>query len=140
MRHIIISVDPGRCKFGIAVMSVGGLEGTRVYERYIVKAENITQLLIELRCKWLTDVLVTGNQTGRGSLVTLGMELGFNVKQVNEHMSTQLARMRYLNEHPPRGLARLVPRGLRWPSEAFDDYAAVIIGERYHESLGDSSK
>ena len=36
-----------------------------------------------------------------------------------------------MDEHRPKGIARLIPKGMRTPPEPIDDYAAVILAERY---------
>jgi hypothetical protein len=50
---------------------------------------------------------------------------------VDEHLSSVEARSRYLDDHKPRGIARLIPKGMRTPPEPIDDYAAVVLAERY---------
>jgi hypothetical protein len=50
---------------------------------------------------------------------------------VDEAFTSQRARARFHLENPPRGLARLVPPGLRTPPRAFDDYVAVLLAEDY---------
>jgi hypothetical protein len=50
---------------------------------------------------------------------------------VEERHSTERARARYYQDHPPHGWQRLLPAGLRVPSEPYDDYAAVVMAEDY---------
>ncbi|HXW77789.1 MAG TPA: hypothetical protein VEJ20_10290 [Candidatus Eremiobacteraceae bacterium] len=50
---------------------------------------------------------------------------------VDETNTTYAARARYYEDHPPRGFARLIPRGLLVPSEPLDGYAALLIAERF---------
>jgi hypothetical protein len=54
---------------------------------------------------------------------------------VDESYTSEAARRRYVAENPPRGLERLLPSSLRTPSVPYDDYVAVILGERFWESL-----
>ncbi|MDP7423155.1 MAG: resolvase, partial [bacterium] len=56
------------------------------------------------------------------------------VRLVDERESTLEGRRRYFQEHPPRGLWRLVPLSLRYPPEPFDDLVAVILAERFFSS------
>jgi len=53
------------------------------------------------------------------------------VELVDERETTLLARARYFADHPPRGWRRLVPRGMLLPPRPIDDYAALLIAERY---------
>jgi RNase H-fold protein (predicted Holliday junction resolvase) len=54
---------------------------------------------------------------------------------INERYSTLEARDRYWQMFPPRGLTRLLPRGLRTPPRAIDDIVAILLIERYLEQL-----
>ena len=53
------------------------------------------------------------------------------VTLVYERNTSLEARLRYYEDHPPKGLWRLVPRGLLVPKEPLDGYAALLIIERY---------
>lgn len=55
---------------------------------------------------------------------------------VDERNTSLLARQRYYDDHPPRGLLRLVPRGLLVPKAPLDGYAALLIVERYLAGRG----
>ena len=55
------------------------------------------------------------------------------VQQVDEYGTTLRARQRYWELWPPRGLQRLLPRGLLIPPEELDAIAARCDGE---DSLG----
>lgn len=50
---------------------------------------------------------------------------------VDERNTSLEARRLYYEDHPPRGLWRLVPRGLLVPKEPLDGYAALLIIQRY---------
>ena len=57
------------------------------------------------------------------------------VTVVDERHTTLEARRMYYEDHPPRGLWRLLPRGLLVPSEPLDGYAALLIVQRYLAAL-----
>ena len=59
---------------------------------------------------------------------------------VDERNTSLEARRRYYEDHPPRGLLRLIPRGLLVPKAQLDGYAALLIIERYLSSLLDKPK
>ena len=59
--------------------------------------------------------------------------LGLPYTLVDEYETTLRARARYFADHPPRGWKRLVPRGMLLPERPVDDYAALLIAERYLE-------
>jgi RNase H-fold protein (predicted Holliday junction resolvase) len=104
---IVLAIDPGRRKCGIAVCGPGG-----VVARRIVPLEDVAAVARE----W-----VAARLSG----------LGPPVVAVEEQGTTLAARRRYFDDHPPRGWRRLVPRSLLLPPEAYDDYAAVLLAEAY---------
>jgi len=62
------------------------------------------------------------------------------ISLVDERNTSLEARRRYYEDHPPRGLMRLIPRGLLVPKEQLDGYAALLIIERYLSSRTDKTK
>ena len=81
--------------------------------------------------------LVVGGGTGSRTVVeTLARAFpSVEMVVVDETGTTLEARGRYLEEHPPRGWERLLPRGLRVPKVPIDDYVAQILVERHLASL-----
>jgi RNase H-fold protein (predicted Holliday junction resolvase) len=57
--------------------------------------------------------------------------LGLPVELVDERETSLLARARFFRDHPPRGWRRIVPRGMLLPDRPIDDYAALLIAERF---------
>ena len=74
----------------------------------------------------------TGSREVTGELRTA---LGREPRVVDERHTTERARLRYYQDHPPRGLWRLVPLGLQVPPVPYDDYAAVVMAEDYLAGL-----
>ena len=54
-----------------------------------------------------------------------------SIIQVNERYSTLEARDRYWQIYPPKGLTRLIPKGMRTPPRPIDDIVAIVLIERY---------
>lgn len=132
MEEIVIAVDPGREKCGVAVVG----RRTGLVEKSVVPAGQMAAVVAALAEKYAAAVAVLGDRTGhKGAMTALaalrpgGREI--SVSLVDEHRSTDEARARYWRDHPPRGLARLIPVTLRVPPVPVDDYVAVIIAERY---------
>lgn len=130
MDEIVLAVDPGRYKAGMAVVSK--VHGTLL--RCIVSADDCASRGRELAAAHGVHRIVVGDRTGsREAVRTLALSSGLEVITVDEHRSSMEARQRYLREHRGRGLYRFVPMGLRTPGEPFDDYVAEILAARYFE-------
>jgi len=54
-----------------------------------------------------------------------------NIALVPEAFTTLIARALYAKDHPPRGLQRLVPAGMRVPPRPVDDYAALALARAF---------
>ncbi len=124
-RRVVLAIDPGRDKCGVAVADPDG-----VRDRAVI----IPQALPDLVRAWqqrygITDIVI-GNRTASHDLAQmLRGVVAVPLKAVDEAGTTLRARARYFDEHPPKGWRRLVPRGLLTPPEPYDDYAAVLLAE-----------
>ncbi len=123
---IVLAIDPGRRKCGIAVCGPGG-----VVARRIVPLEDVAAVAREWAAAHRVERVLLGNRTGAREVAARLSGLGPPVVAVEEQGTTLAARRRYFDDHPPRGWRRLVPRSLLLPPEAYDDYAAVLLAEAY---------
>jgi len=131
MHEVVIAVDPGRQKCGIAVADRNGMLMKRVIETTC-----LTEVIQELLPRFSAGTILVGDRTSHHAAVStiraaLPKEPSISIQLVDEHKSTEEARRRYWVDHPPRGLARLWPVSLRVPPVPVDDYVAVILAERY---------
>ncbi len=127
----ILAIDPGSDKVGYAVVNLDLTHGDlgigylpdmhRIFAKYCRDTSNPPQFL------------VLGNGTKSGILCKLfnSLELNIDIKLGDEKNTTFMARSRYFEENPPKGLWKLVPKGMRFPPRPIDDYAALLIGEAY---------
>jgi len=132
MVDAVIAVDPGRDKCGVAVVARGG----GALDKRVVAAACLAEQVAELAARYHIATVVVGDRTGRRAAAAALAEVrpggrSLALASVDEHRSTDEARARYWRDHPPRGLARLVPVTLRVPPVPVDDYVAVILAERY---------
>lgn len=127
MGSVILAIDPGREKCGVAVVSP-----SEVRAREVVSVGGLGGLLRSLRTRFAFTEAVVGDRTGAGDVVAaIRSELpGVTVTLADEAGTTLEARRLYFADHPPRGWRRLLPLGLRVPPEPYDDYAAVVMARR----------
>lgn len=125
---VILSVDPGSRKCGLAVVSAE----RGVLHRRIVPREEVAPVVRQAVQDFApAEVLVGGSTGSRDVVQELRLALSQEVRVVDESHTTERARRRYYQDHPPRGLWRLVPLGLQVPPVPVDDYAAVVMAEDY---------
>lgn len=127
----VLAVDPGTHKCGLALVSA---PPTTVLQRSIVpRAELIGAIEQILASLAPIPRLIVGDGTGSR---TVAEELiaafpGAALSLVDEYATSEEARRRYCRETPARGWRKLLPVGLRMPEEAYDDFVAVILAERW---------
>lgn len=128
----ILAIDPGSSKCGLAVVDTS----LAVKERRVVPTPQIPKEVHLLSEKYIITGIVIGKGTGSRPLQVLLSEAYPHIPlhPVDENYTTLQAQDRYFQENPPRGLARLLPKGLRSPKVPIDDYVAVILAERYLQS------
>ncbi|WP_298703002.1 hypothetical protein [uncultured Veillonella sp.] len=141
-RGTLIAIDPGREKTGMALIKStdGGL-----LEKVIVPTEEVPAYCQ----KWLqkdrsVEIIVCGNGTNHAKVSNAVKEAvqsyGKNVVLTDEAHTTEEARRRYFEYNPPKGLKRLLPKGMLYPPEPVDDFTAWIIGERYLQKIHNHGK
>jgi hypothetical protein len=125
----VLAIDPGREKTGLAIVASDGA----CLHRAIVPTATLREAAASLAERFAVTTLLLGDRThaaeATGALADLP---GLTLHAVDEHRSTEEARRLYLRENPARGLARLLPIGMRTPPGPIDDYAAWVLGRRYY--------
>lgn len=130
---VILGLDPGSQKCGIAVM---GLD-RKLFHRAVIAAEAVLATVEGLQASYPISLIVMGDQTSsqqwKETLTQLREPL--RVVLVDERYSSLEARDRYWQLHPPTGLQRLLPKGFRQPAVPVDDIVAMLLIERYLNRL-----
>jgi RNase H-fold protein (predicted Holliday junction resolvase) len=136
----IVAIDPGSDKCGLAIVNRSG----EVPFRAVVLTSNMAAELIQIISVYRPLEIIVGNGTGSKSVIAsiLGAQptsllLCLPIRSVPEAYTSEEARARCVKEMKPRGFQRLLPPALRTPSCPYDDYVAVILGERYWRTLID---
>lgn len=132
----VLAVDPGSYKCGIAVVTPG-----RVLHQSVVPRDTATQAVASLVTEHQVEEVIIGNGTGSDQLARdlLSALPDLRIETVEEAYSSRKARERFFEDNPPRGLRRLIPRGLLLPHRPYDDYVAIILAEDYLSRTPQSS-
>ncbi len=120
MTDVVIAIDPG-LRIGVAWVTPEG----RLLRHEVVDAAALATYDVPSGAR-----VVVGDGTGSAALSTALRARGIAHELVDEHGTSEEARALFWRDHPPRGLARLVPAGLRPPPRSLDDYAAYAIALR----------
>jgi RNase H-fold protein (predicted Holliday junction resolvase) len=123
---MIIAIDPGKDKCGIAVLNDDG----KVLEKEIVSREEIKDKTFQFILEHPSSTLVIGKSFNGNKVKEELQDLNIKICFVAEINSTLEARDLYWRENPPKGLWKIIPVSLRLPPVPIDDYAAVILGRR----------
>jgi RNase H-fold protein (predicted Holliday junction resolvase) len=133
----ILGLDPGRDKCGVAVMN----SNQEVVYHQVIDSAKAIAIIQQLIQTYAIDLIIMGDgttsQTWLQKIESNLFANSFNVllTTVNESNSTLEARDRYWTMYPPQGLQKLIPQSLRTPPRPVDDIVAIILIERYLESL-----
>lgn len=126
---MLIAVDPGRDKCGVAVADDAG----NILWHEVIKTESLLMVLARLKAKYNLKQLVIGNGTtskaAQQKIKSSQLDLAITV--VDEYRTTDMARKLYWKLNPPTGLKKLIPTSLQVPKVPVDDLVAVILAKRF---------
>jgi len=128
----ILAVDPGRTKCGIAVVHATNPPST-AFKSIVETGALLVEMAQIMRRFPQISALVIGNGTESRTLLKAIAEMfpNFPVSLIDEHGSSQRARLKYLQEHPASGWHRLLPIGLRTPDRPYDDTVAELLAQDF---------
>ena len=129
MGEVLLAIDPGRRKCGLVILS----RDCDILERSVVLTARLGEELARLAGVYHPDAILLGSGTNSRKLRSeLERHLpGVPLRVVDERNTTFEARRKFLAAHPARGLWKLLPEGLRTPDQPYDDYAALVLAEKY---------
>lgn len=128
---IVLGLDPGTRKCGFAVIS--GV-GSAALAMGIIPVEALAERLRDIVTTTPVGFAAIGRGTNAGVVADAVRALGVPFELIDERETSLLARARFFRDHPPRGWRRLIPTGMLLPNRPIDDYAALLIAERYLEA------
>lgn len=124
----VLGLDPGTRKCGIALVT--GVADPPLHLG-IVPLGDLAPRLREILAVHPASVAAIGRGTNAEPVAAVVRDLGLDLVFVDERETTLQARGRFFQDHPPRGWRRFVPRGMLLPDRPIDDYAALLIAERF---------
>jgi RNase H-fold protein (predicted Holliday junction resolvase) len=128
---IVVAIDPGREKCGVAICAEPAESETsiRVLHKEIVATERVVARLLQLKNSHAFERVLLGDGTHSSVLARAIRESFLEVELVPEAFTSQRARERLRATSLPRGLWKLIPQGMRPAPHSYDDHVAVILAE-----------
>lgn len=126
---MILAIDPGKKKCGLAILD----PDAAVLSKTVVSRREIASYVIGCFAQYRISSVVVGKSSSGKEIEKELSRLDFktNLVFISEKFSSLEARKRYWQENKPKGILRLIPASMRMLPVPIDDYAAVILGERY---------
>ena len=129
MNEVFLAVDPGKFKCGIAVGTRESVIIHKVIPSVQLKSESMA--IID---EYSISHILIGNATLSKSAGDVLKQFGLPITFVDEKNTSLEARKLYFKSNPPRGFYRFIPISLQAPPCPIDDYAAIIIMNRYFKA------
>ena len=133
----VLSIDPGRSKCGIAVVKQTSdqVSPIKVAHQEVIDTNNLYRIVADIAERFPPDVIIIGNGTTSYQAVKSLKDLQIApIEVVDEKFSTLLAKKKFFEQNPPRGIRRLIPISLQTPSRPYDDFVAVLLAEQFLSS------
>ena len=124
---MIIGVDPGKDKCGVAVLSSGG----EVKFSEVIPTIDFEMTLKKLSVQFEIEKIILGNGTTHNAAAKKLSALNFPVEVVDEKFTTEEARREYWKKNPPHGWRKLLPTTLQVPPVPVDNIVAEILVKRF---------
>lgn len=136
---MILSIDPGKDKTGIAIYDPAQ---KMVLDYQIVPTSEFTARLILWEQEYSLQMILLGDGTLSKEFQQLIREIGLDLKLelIDEAYSTLEARELYFELFPPRGLRNWIPRTLQTPARPVDDLVAIVLLRRHLGEMPEISK
>jgi len=134
----LLALDPGSDKVGTAVLSFTKDER----EKTIVKKEELLDHLKEIFSHYQIKEIVIGNGTGAEAVKEMISSAypDLEITLIEEKYTTEEAQARYLEEKPMSNYEKLLRKMVSWKvKKPLDDYAALIIGEKYLKKIDEDN-
>jgi RNase H-fold protein (predicted Holliday junction resolvase) len=132
MERIVLAIDPGSSKCGMALVKRTPEGEIRVLWRTISPRSDLLPSIAEAIAVEPFSMMVVGKGTTSKTLVEEIRDEypSAAILLVDETDTSLQARERYWEHHPRRGWRKFLPSTLQVPPEPVDDFVAMILAER----------
>jgi len=136
MYKIVLAIDPGKKKCGIAVVD----NRLQFITGAVVNSKELVQRIKTYLERYEINNILVGSGTSSGEMIEIISKKFPNamVIKVTEKDTTMQARKRYFEYHPPTGLLKFFPTSFLIPPRPYDDFAALLIAERFFRNHKDN--
>lgn len=138
MDDLVLAIDPGRKKCGIALV-----DSRLIYlEGKVIDNEELVDGIKGYLIKYQVKKMVIGGGTNSENIRAIIKEnfLEIPITVIAEEDTTMEARRYFFNYNPPTGWLRFLPGSLRIPPRPYDDFAAYVIARRFFTDKGAGRK
>lgn len=132
MSRIVLAIDPGKNKCGMALVERDDQGVITLRWQNIVPPDDVCAQVEEARKVSNFSMIVVGKGTTSRELTNRLREAfpSVGILLADEQDTTLQARERYWQHHPRRGWRRLLPSTMQVPPQPVDDFAALVLAER----------
>lgn len=124
---MILGIDPGRDKCGVAVLSRTG----EIKFEEVIPTEKLSLTIEKLSEQFDLEIAILGNGTTSKSAEKILREKNLSVKVVDEKHTTEEARKLFWKKNPPKGWRKFLPVSMQVPPEPVDGIVAEILIKRF---------
>ncbi|MBR5912995.1 MAG: pre-16S rRNA-processing nuclease YqgF [Selenomonadaceae bacterium] len=124
---MIIGVDPGKDKCGVAVLDSNG----EVKFSEVIATSEFEIVLQKLSAQFEIELAILGNGTTHANAEKKLRDIGLKVLVVDEKFTTEQARKLYWKKFPPQGWRKFLPTSMQVPPVPVDNLVAEILINRY---------
>lgn len=124
---MVIGVDPGRDKCGVAVLDTDG----EIKFSEVIPTDEFETALKKLSAQFNPERVILGNGTTHAEAEKKLRAINLSVTIIDEKFTTEEARREYWIKNPPRGWRRLLPVSMQVPPVPVDNIVAEILAKRF---------
>lgn len=130
----VLAIDPGRSKCGIAVVqkTFDKDQPDNVIHQSVISTDILCKTVVDLADQFAPDIIIIGDGTMSAELTQAVISLQIAPTEiVDEKYSSLIARKKFFEKNPPRGIRKFIPVSLQTPNRPYDDFVAILLAERY---------